>query len=80
MTLLTVKDIYRRHILPLTYTERQELLALIEQATRKSEFALDSTKRKPKLSNLRGLGIGIWEGVDAQEYVNQLRNEWERPL
>ena len=24
---------------------------------------------------LRGLGREIWEGVDAQEYVNQLRDE-----
>ena len=80
MTLLTVKDIYRKHILPLTYTERQELLSLIERATPKSGFTPDSSKRRPKLSNLRGLGSGIWEGVDAQEYVNQLRTEWERPL
>ncbi len=26
---------------------------------------------------LHGLGAEIWEGVDAQEYVNELRNEWE---
>jgi AbrB family looped-hinge helix DNA binding protein len=25
---------------------------------------------------LRGLGREIWEGTDAQEYVNQLRDEW----
>jgi hypothetical protein len=32
------------------------------------------------LSELRGLGKEIWEGIDAQEYVDQLRSEWdERP-
>lgn len=30
---------------------------------------------------LRGLGKEIWEGTDAQEYVNALRDEWaEREL
>ena len=26
---------------------------------------------------LHGLGAEIWEGVDAQEYVNELRKEWD---
>ena len=25
-----------------------------------------------------GLGKEIWKGVDAQAYVNELRDEWER--
>lgn len=25
---------------------------------------------------LRGLGKELWDGIDAQEYVNELRNEW----
>jgi len=30
-----------------------------------------------RLSNLRGLGKEIWQGEDAQEYVNRLREkEW----
>ena len=27
---------------------------------------------------LHGLGKELWEGVDAQAYVDQLRKEWER--
>lgn len=30
-----------------------------------------------RLSELRGLGKEIWEGVDPQEYVQQQRNEWD---
>lgn len=26
-----------------------------------------------------GLGKEIWEGIDAQEYMHCLRDEWERP-
>lgn len=28
---------------------------------------------------LEGLGAEIWKGVDAQHYVDALRNEWDRP-
>ena len=30
------------------------------------------------LSELRGLGKEIWQGVDAQEYINEIRNEWDK--
>jgi hypothetical protein len=26
---------------------------------------------------LHGLGAEIWQGIDAQEYVDQLRSEWD---
>jgi len=26
---------------------------------------------------LEGLGAEIWAGVDAQQYVNELRNDWD---
>jgi hypothetical protein len=26
---------------------------------------------------LHGLGAEIWQGIDAQEYVEQLRSEWD---
>ncbi|MEN9935409.1 MAG: hypothetical protein RLZZ387_1988 [Chloroflexota bacterium] len=28
---------------------------------------------------LHGLGAEIWRGIDAQAYVNELRDEWDRP-
>ena len=31
------------------------------------------------IMELRGLGAEIWKGIDAQEWVNQLRREWTRP-
>ncbi|MGO8674112.1 MAG: hypothetical protein ACLQVD_22465 [Capsulimonadaceae bacterium] len=27
---------------------------------------------------LHGLGAEIWNGIDAQDYVNALREEWDR--
>ena len=31
----------------------------------------------PSLLSLRGLGKKIWEGVDANQYVRKLRDEWK---
>ena len=41
---------------------------------------LASLPPKPKrsLSELQGLGKEIWQGVDAQEYINELRDEWDK--
>ncbi len=41
----------------------------------------DDAATEPKqhsILELRGLGAEIWEGIDTQEYVNQLRSEWDR--
>jgi len=57
--------------------ERKELVKLLVDSLDVSE-AVPHQRRH--LSELRGLGKGIWEGIDAQEYVDQLRSEWdERP-
>jgi hypothetical protein len=32
---------------------------------------------KRSIMELHGLGQEIWDGVDAQEYVNKLREEWD---
>jgi hypothetical protein len=50
--------------------ERKELVKLLVDSL--------ETPATPKrrLSELRGLGKEIWSGIDAQEYVNRLRDEW----
>jgi hypothetical protein len=53
----------------LSIEEREKLLAIIQQGL-----------KRPKLHSLlelEGLGAELWEGIDAQEYVNQLRSEWD---
>ena len=72
---MSVEEIYRQHIKPLPMAEQ---LKLIEKVAR--ELATENDKpatRKRSLLELEGLGAEIWQGIDAQEYVNELRNEWE---
>lgn len=36
------------------------------------------TQRKHSITELRGLGKEIWEGVDVEKYINDERNSWDR--
>jgi hypothetical protein len=61
----------------LSVQERKELVKLLVDLLDVPEAVPHQQRR---LSELRGLGKEIWEGIDAQDYVNQLRSEWdERP-
>jgi hypothetical protein len=53
----------------------EEQLRLIEELkARASEGA--APKPKHSIMELCGLGKEIWEGIDAQEYVNNERASW----
>jgi hypothetical protein len=54
--------------------ERMELLKYLTSLVSENE----PPKPKRSLLELEGLGKEIWEGIDAQEYVNQERDSWER--
>ena len=71
-----IEAIYQEHIKPLSPDEQLKLLAkMAEELANKGEKTEPTKKRS--LVELEGLGAEIWEGIDAQEYVNELRNEWE---
>jgi hypothetical protein len=36
-----------------------------------------SAPKKHSILELAGLGEEVWKGIDPQEYVNQLRSEWD---
>ncbi len=75
---MTVEILYHRVVKPLTVRERLRLVALIANDLA-ADLSPEFSSRKLSLSQLQGLGAEIWEGIDAQEYVNQLRDEWDRP-
>jgi hypothetical protein len=75
----SVTELYEKQIRALTAAQRLELVALIA-----SELVAESStgpdRPKHHLRDLRGLGKGLWEGIDAQEYVNRLRDEWDERI
>lgn len=69
----SVEEIYQQYIKPLPEREKLRLIAKVSNDLAETE----SAKPKRSIMELHGLGKEIWEGVDAQEYVNELRDEWE---
>lgn len=73
----TVHDIdrlYELHIEPLPVIDRLRLLAVIAQGL--AEHPDDATSRR-SLLDLEGLGAEAWQGTDAQQYIDRIRDEWE---
>jgi len=56
----------------LTPDEQRRLLR--ELMARVASNSPDETKHS--ILEFRGLGAEIWEGIDAQEYVNRERDSW----
>ncbi len=72
---LTIEELYQ-HIKVRPLRERLTLAALISQD---AAVAVSDQKITPKRSllELRGLGAEIWQGINAQAYVDEMRNEWD---
>ena len=71
-----IETIYRRYIKPLSPDEQIKLLAKIAEELANGKDTKELPKKR-SLLELEGLGAEIWEGIDAQEYVDELRSEWE---
>ena len=69
-----LNTLYQRHIRPLSPTEKLELIAIISR-----QLVSETQLSEPPVNimALHGLGKEIWQGIDAQSYVNELRQEWE---
>ncbi|MEP7291543.1 MAG: hypothetical protein ABI835_07150 [Chloroflexota bacterium] len=57
----------------LSLEERKELMKLMVDTIAETP----ESQKKHSIMELAGLGAEIWEVIDAQEYVNQLRDEWD---
>ena len=70
-----LEDIYEKYVKPLPPAERLRLLEMTVHDL------VPIARQEPKsrsILELRGLGKEIWQEIDAQTYVDRLREEWER--
>ena len=69
-----LEEVYEKYVKPLPTGERLRLLEMTAH-----DLALTTPLASPKRSilELRGLGKEIWQGIDAQTYVDGLREEWD---
>ena len=56
----------------LSTADRQRLV----RALLKEQDSQPTTKTRSILE-FEGIGAEMWDGIDAQEYVNKLREEWD---
>ncbi len=69
----TIDDLYERHIRAMSLRERLRLAQrILAEAVPLTEAA-----EHHSLLELEGLGAELWKSVDAQEYVDNLRREWD---
>ncbi len=75
MTAKRVEDIYEQHVKSLPEVEQLRLITLIAQQLMAT--AAPATRPQRSLPELEGLGAEMWQGIDAQQYVDELRTEWD---
>ena len=75
MGAMTVEQLYEQQIKPLPTVQRLQLVALIAHDLARTVSA--EAPRQRSVLELEGLGAEIWEGIDAQAYVKELRQEWD---
>jgi len=52
--------------------ERKQLIKILVDTLTETQ-----APKKHSILEFAGRGAEMWDGVDAQEYVNQLRGEWD---
>lgn len=72
---MSAAQVYEEHVKSLPIEARLQLLAIIAEQLA-SERGASGYGPQHSLMELRGLGQDVWTGLDAQEYVNRLRDEW----
>jgi hypothetical protein len=66
-------EIYQDEVRSLPAKERLQLLLLIAEDLAEEDVLSDEPPPVRDIQELRGLGRELWAGIDAQEYVNALR-------
>jgi hypothetical protein len=76
MSASDVNKIYEEYIKRLSSEDRRRLLTIMERDLAEPTSGAEEQKLR-SIMELEGLGAELWEGVDPQEYVDELRSEWD---
>ena len=79
MAIMSIDELYEKYVKDRPTAERIRLVELTAHDLAISEDTARTVAEPPQRSllELEGLGEEIWKGIDAQEYINQLRDEWD---
>jgi hypothetical protein len=68
-------DVLLEEIKGLSIAERKRLIGAIVDTLTESEA--DNMPKERSILEFEGIGAEMWQGIDAQEYLNKLRGEWD---
>jgi hypothetical protein len=71
----TIDELYEQQVRARPLPERLRLAQRI--LAEAADTAQESDERRRSLLELEGLGAELWGSVDAQGYVQRLRQEWD---
>ena len=74
-----VEDVYEEYIRDMSPAEKLELIELIKRKLADVGPFKGRSRRtgdRREITELHGLGGWLWQGVDTEDYINDLRNEW----
>jgi len=69
---------YREVLNQVQHLTPDEKFQLLKDLAAMLRYQSKARPKKHSIMELEGLGKEIWEGIDAQEYVNQERVSWSR--
>jgi hypothetical protein len=56
--------------------KKSQRLEVLKELINLMDAPKTKIKIKPRLLDLAGVGREVWKGIDPDEYVRKLRNEW----
>ncbi len=68
---------YNDYVKGIDSLDIDEQLALLEIISSKIKNNIRKKRNKQSILNLEGLGAGIWNGIDAQDYIRRERSSWD---
>ena len=73
MTPVAIERKIIKEIKDLPVQHQKKILDIVQLLKR----GIQSTPKKHNITELKGCGKEIWKGINAQKYINKLREEWE---
>jgi hypothetical protein len=70
-----LEALYEQHIKPLSGVDQLRLIERIAAGVVRQEEAAQKEPRN--IMELHGKGAKVWNGVNADQYVEELRGEWD---
>jgi hypothetical protein len=74
---MSVQEIVEKARMLSVDEQKQLIKTLVDQLGEKTELEPEAPKKQRSLRELRGLGKHLYDGTEAHEYINKIRDKWD---